>query len=137
MILKNQIFFCLFSILFCLSNIDLATAQIKQYKSYKVVIEGSSGEPDTTFKKTDIILDLNRDRISLLNPDETNIYNILLEMENKDEHDNYIRTFQVESRNGEEEFRFHFLSRGKDSEPELCIFEWREFGGITGYYHLE
>lgn len=63
--LERQTYIILISFYFCLLNADFAKAQINQYQAYKVIVDGSIGEPSTTFQETDIILDLNRDRISI------------------------------------------------------------------------
>jgi len=135
--MKYYLYVILFTLILCFTLVGSSIAQIEQYQSYRVITETSFSEPDTTIQKTDIILDLNRDRISLIEPDDTMIYNILLEMEDKDNHGNYIRTFQVEGRNSNEEYRFHFIRQEEQGEPVLIIFEWREFGGVNAFYHLK
>lgn len=119
-------------------NSDLVTAQIIQYESYKKIVESSFGEPDTLYTQTNIILDLDRNQISVISDNDTIIHDILIEMED-DRTDYYFKTFQVGDRNenDDEHSRFHFVGSRKDSEPEICIFEYRKLGGVNVYYVLE
>ena len=122
---------------FLLTNFDFASAQTKQYKSYMNVSEGSYLEPDTTFQVSKIILDLKRDRIALIVPKETLIYDILLVMEHKDDYGVYTKTFEVQGRSAQVRFRFSFIRQGKDSEATQIIFEAPTFGDIETTYYLE